>query len=138
MPDPQSPDEWMVLARCKEAVARAMVEDRRNCAEAFTAAGFAVEYALKALIMRTERLNGWPSRELRPDLHQHAVRSLAQAAGVDLTVGNRIAASWLTVLQWQRSQDYDPKPMKRVQARAMVEAAFGPDGVVTWIRSTLT
>ncbi len=138
MPDPQSPVEWLMLARRRERTARRMVEDKKACAEAYSAAGSAVECALKALIMHVEGLNGWPDRALRPDLYKHTLFTLAQTAGVDLSLGNPIQASWLTVLLWQRAQDYDPRPMRRAQARAMVEAAFGPNGVVKWIRSTLT
>jgi hypothetical protein len=41
------------------------------------------------------------------------------------------------VLQWDRGQGYDPSPMPRKVARSMIEAAFGDNGVVTWIRKTL-
>ena len=126
-----------MLVRINEETAWTMSESRKACSRGYAAAGFAVECALKAFIMRKERLNIWPSRDARPELHTHTLRSLAEIAGISLSVSNPIGASWFTVLQWERGQDYDPKPMKRVQARSMVQAAFGPKGVVTWIRSTL-
>jgi HEPN domain-containing protein len=48
-------------AEAKAATARAIMDDRRHCHEAWFNAGTAVEFALKALIMRRERLNSWPS-----------------------------------------------------------------------------
>lgn len=138
MADPGNAEQWLTLVHRHERVARAMVDDRSAAAEAHWHAGIAVECALKAYIMRRERLNGWPSKDARPDLYTHSLRSLTLIAGLLPGSKDPHAPSWATVLQWDRNQGYDPKPMPRAVARGMVEAVFGERGVVTWIRSTLT
>jgi hypothetical protein len=100
--------------------------------------GLAVECALKAYIMRIERLNSWPSRASRPDLYTHDLRKLVQIAGIPVTPSNPIAAAWNLVMQWDRNQGYDPSPMPRRVALGWFEAAFGTDGAVTWLRMKLT
>ena len=87
--------------------------------------------------MWRERLNSWPDKGLRPELYTHDLRKLVRIAGIPLTSKDRVGPSWKVVLDWDRSQDYDPDPMPRRVARSMIEAAFGQDGVVTWIRETL-
>jgi hypothetical protein len=62
---------------------------------------------------------------------------LVQIAGIPLKTKDPVGPSWKVVLDWDRNQAYDPNPMPRRVARSMIEAAFGPQGVVTWIRETL-
>jgi hypothetical protein len=100
-------------------------------------AGSGVEAALKAYIMRQERLNGWPSKASRPELYTHDLRQLARIAGIDVKNAGPRRPSWHVMFQWDRNQAYDPKPMPRRVARSFVEAAYGQDGIVTWIRTTL-
>lgn len=67
--DPQSPFEWLAVAKQHETSARLLAESRVAAAQAYSHAGFAVECALKAYIMRMGRLNGWPDRDSRPELY---------------------------------------------------------------------
>ena len=39
------------------------------------------------------------------------------------------------ILDWNRDHDYLATPMPRKVARSMVEAAFGPLGVVEWLKT---
>jgi len=135
--DPQSPSEWLSLAKQHEVSARLLAEDRVAAAQAYAHVGFATECALKAYIMWNERLNAWPDRNSRPELYTHDLTKLVQIAGIVLKTSDPIGPSWAVVLQWDRGQGYDPKRMPRRVARSMVEAGFGQDGVVTWIRKTL-
>ena len=127
---------WLALAQQHENAARDLV--RRVASQAHWHAGIATECAIKAFIMRKERLNSWPSRSARRDLYTHDLRVLQRIAGITVPPTDRTAPAWHVLLQWDRNQGYDPKPMPRKVARAMVDAAFGPDGVVTWIRQSLT
>ncbi len=138
MADPQGAEEWMALVRQHEQAARRMVTDKVAAAQGHWHAGIAVECALKAYIMRRERLNGWPSKEARPELYTHNLRTLLSVAGITLSSRDPVGPSWSVVLQWDRNQGYDPKPMPRRFAQGMVDAAFGERGAVTWIRSNLT
>jgi hypothetical protein len=135
--DPQSPAEWMALAQQHEKSARLLANDRLAAGQAYFHVGFAAECALKAYIMWKERLNTWPDNALRPELYTHDLRKLVRIAGIPLTTKDRVGPSWKVVLDWNRNQAYDPNPMPRRVARSMIEAAFGQEGVVTWIRETL-
>jgi hypothetical protein len=135
--DPQSPSEWLAVAKQHEASARLLAESRVAAAQAYFHAGFAVECALKAYIMSKGRLNGWPDRDSRPELYTHDLRKLVGIAGIQLSTTDPIGPSWKVVLDWDRNQAYDPNPMPRRVARSMVEATFGQKGVVTWIREIL-
>ena len=137
MADPQSVEEWLQKARAHEQAARLLCEDRIAAGEALFHVGLATECALKAMIMRRMGLNGWPSRDLRPELYTHNLRELLAQADVQLSPRDPRAASWKVVLDWDRNQGYDPKPMPRKVARDWVKAAFGEEGAVTWIRTTL-
>jgi HEPN domain-containing protein len=122
------------MVESKRIVARAVVDDRLACREAWMAAGFAVEFALKALIIRRERLNSWPSKEHRPELYTHSVRDLFQAAKVELKAAPReLRGALRTVLDWNRAHEYTSGRMSRANARSMVSAAFDPEGVVAWL-----
>jgi hypothetical protein len=123
--------------RCedKRSVALRMVEDRRSCREAWVAAGAGVEFALKAVICSRERFNAWPSKAIRPDLYTHDLKRLFMAAGIDLkATPKEIRPAIRQVLDWDRNHDYSAAPMPRKVALGMVEAAFGPDGVVEWLK----
>lgn len=94
-----------------------------------------VEFALKAVICNRERFNAWPSKAMRPDLHTHDLKALFRAAGVDPRAAPRdVQPAIRQVLDWNRNHDYSAAPMPRKVARGMVEAAFGPNGVVGWLR----
>ena len=127
----------MSLVRQHEAAARRLAEDRDTAAQAYFHVGSAAEFALKAYIMWKERLNSWPDRDARRELYTHDLTTLVEIAEIELTTTDPTGASWKTVLDWDRSQGYDPNPMPRKVARSMIEAAFGEKGVVTWIRKTL-
>lgn len=135
--DPQSPSEWLSLVRQHEAAARALAQTRLAAAQAYFHVGLATECALKAYIMWSERLNSWPDIGSRRELYTHDLRKLVEIAGIELRTTDPTGPSWAVVLQWDRGQGYDPSPMPRKVAGSMIEAAFGDDGVVTWIRRTL-
>src|SRR5277367_3907104 len=124
----------MALTRQHEESARVLAENRLAAAQAYFHVGLATECALKAYIMWKERLNSWPDRVSRRELYTHDLRELVELAGIELRTTDPTGPSWAVVLQWDRSQGYDPNPMPRKVAGSMIEAAFGDDGVVTWIR----
>lgn len=129
-------DGWWTRVEGKRAVALKLVDDRVHCREAWQAAGSGVEFALKAVIMRQERLNRWPDRDERPELHTHDLYVLFRVAGIDparLQGPLRVAAR--VVLQWRREHDYVVGAMERREARSMVDAAFGREGVVQWLKT---
>lgn len=138
MADPNSVDEWLAVVKQHEATAVTMCENRVAARMGYDHAALAVECALKAYIWHLERFNQRPSKDERPDLYSHNLRLLKDTAKITIKPTDATAPSWFVVLQWDRGQYYDPKPMPRSVARSMVEAAFGAKGVVTWIRQQLS
>lgn len=131
---PLTAEAFLHLVESKRFVAETAVENRLHCGEAWMAAGFAVEFALKAYIMRRERSNAWPSKEARPELYTHDLRKLFQVAELDLATAPReLRGALRTVLDWDRAHEYTSRRMSRANARSMVKAAFGEEGVVSWL-----
>jgi hypothetical protein len=118
----------------KRFVAEATVENRLACREAWMAAGFAVEFALKALIIKRERLNAWPSKDSRPEMYTHDLRSLFSLAQVDLAdAPATLRGALRTVLDWNRGHEYTSGQMSRANARSMKKAVFDEEGVLAWL-----
>lgn len=131
-----SPEEWFSRAADKEKVARHFAEDKVAAREAILAAGSAVEFALKAVIMKRERFNSWPERSSRPEIYTHDLYTLFELAGIDhAMMPVRLRARWKVVLSWNRWMDYEYGRVPRRVARDMVEAAFADDGVVPWLKT---
>jgi hypothetical protein len=137
MAGPNSPEEWMALAKRYEATARLAAEHRVAAPETAMQVGWAVEAALKAYIMKKEKLNNWPGPDFRPDLWVHDIQKLREIAGIKVNASDPMAPAWHVVQQWNRAQGYSRARMSRKAARGWVEAAFGPLGVVTWLRQNL-
>lgn len=137
MSDPSSIEDWLRLVAQHERAANLLCEDKHAAQQGAFHVGLAVECALKAYIIRTERLNAWPSRDARPELYTHDLRELFRIAGLAFRPSDPVAPSWHVMLQWDRRQGYDPRPMPRKVARSMFEAAFSQRGAVTWIRLSL-
>lgn len=113
-----------------------MQDDRLHCREAWVSSGAAVEFALKAVIVRRRRLNAWPSRQSNPELYTHDLRKLMNYAGIDRSdIPGRLQGRMKAVLDWDRQHDYINAKMPRRVARDMVEAVFGEGGVYEWLSS---
>lgn len=129
-------DDWLRMAEAKREAARLTVDSKLACGEAWMAAGFAVEFSLKAYIMRRFGMNRWPDKQARPELYVHDIRKLFDIAGVDLsTVPKASRGAVRTILDWDRLHEYAGRKMARSNARSMVEAAFGPEGVIEWLKT---
>jgi hypothetical protein len=135
--EPSTIDGWVQLARQHELAAGSLIAKRDTRQQAIYHAGSALECLLKALIMKEERFNLWPSRSARNDLYIHDLRKLLQFAKIDLTPTSPSAAEWSIVLQWDRWQGYDPTEMPRRVARSYLDAAFGQTGVAKWLMTQL-
>lgn len=137
MDNPDSVIDWLRLSEQHRIAAQSLAEDRKVAAQALFHVGLAVECMLKAYIMHRERLNCWPDKASRGDLYTHDLRKLAEIAKIEVKVTDPHAPAWSVLRQWDRNQGYNPKPMPRKVARSWCDAAFGTEGVVTWIRQKL-
>ena len=103
--------------------------------DAWDRAGFAIECALKAAVLKYRRLNRTPTKEMQPDFYTHNLFFLIEEAGISLDdlVKDPIAAKIQTGLMWRRGDAYSPGPMPAKMAKSMVQAACSPDGILAWI-----
>lgn len=130
----QSADDWRRRAREKEQAAKVLATDRKTARDGYVQAGFAVEYALKAVIQKRHRFNRWPDKNERPDLYVHNLRPLIVAAGIDpQALSPELRKNLSVVSNWDRGHDYAAERMPRKVVRDMIECAFGEDGVMTWL-----
>jgi hypothetical protein len=140
--DPQSVEEWLMLVEQHEESARVLCDNLKTTAQGYFHCGIAVECMLKAYIMKKERWNSFPSREVSRkltigDIYTHDVRKLKKIAGIIVNETDDNAAEWHVVEAWDRNEGYSPKHMPRKQANEFYETVFGKNGVVTWLRKTL-
>ncbi len=129
--------EWLALADQHEAATRAIYGAPTAWGQCIFHLGLTVECLMKARIMQRGRFNTWPSRSMRRDLYTHDLRTLAAMADMPTDPLDAIAPALHIVLQWDRNQGYEHRPPRRPVVDGFMEAAFGPDGVATWLRRTL-
>ncbi|MBO0906314.1 hypothetical protein [Jiella sonneratiae] len=130
-----TPEDWWRRVEDKRAVAARFKDDRKHAGEAWHASGSAVEFALKACILRREGWNRWPDRSHRPDLYVHDLGRLFAIAQISHeALPAELRASLRMVLSWRREHEYNGDRVPRRVARQMFEAAFGPDGVIEWLK----
>ena len=131
---PETIEGWCRLSGRARLSARTLLGAKLP-GEAWTASGFAVEYALKAAVMAHQRFNRFPGKDQRPDLYTHDLKHLAREAGIDFRglVRDPVAAHFQTVLLWKRSEAYNPTTMPMRIAEDMVASACGPSGVLQWL-----
>ena len=125
------------MARNELAAAETLAKGH-HWQQAFYHAGVAVEFALKGRIMRVQRLNRWPERGDRKELHTHSLVDLAKHADLDSALLSEIArptligVAWLAAKDWSINVRYDPKPFPPRRAADMVEAV-GQRGLLEWL-----
>lgn len=133
MSNPNSYDEWMQLADQHARSAR-ILADAGEGNTAIAHIGTSIECRLKAIIMRHEGFNRWPDFGDRPDLYKHSLPKLFNKSGLTLPAKPTLKANWHVVSTWDRLSSYDPNPMPKRVAMDWIDAAFGVDGVVTWLK----
>jgi HEPN domain-containing protein len=104
--------------------------------------GCAVECALKGLIMKRNRWNQWPSRDVEPKIYTHSLKRLLKLAGLSPEMQNEIdhhtdlSGNWLVVKDWEPKARYGqggmPPPVLRHMLRAV---GHRNDGVLPWLLS---
>ena len=129
--------EWLTLADQHEAATRAIYGVPVAWGQCIFHLGLTVECLMKARIMQRGRFNTWPTRPMRRDLYTHDLRALAILADMPADPLDAIAPALHIVLQWDRNQGYGHRPPRRAVVDGFMEAAFGPEGVATWLRRTL-
>lgn len=104
-------DDWekIALNKLKAAI---HLKQIRSLAEDYEQAGCAIECALKARIMRHERLNQWPSRDRRRELYTHDLAFLMKSAGlepqmlIEVVSATNIGVAWSIAKEWSVDARY--------------------------------
>lgn len=133
----------MALAAQQKAVAQQLVRAGAPVAgrgAVLTNVGMSVEFALKAAIMRKERMNRWPlkSEPGGAAYHTHNLNALRAKLGWKIGKNDPVAPLWQVVIIWNRSRDYTyggTTPL--ATAKGYLEAAYGPNGVMEWIARSM-
>jgi HEPN domain-containing protein len=117
--------------------------DGGRWAFAYYVAGYAVECALKACLLKRMVITGWVFDEdvKRVDeCRTHEFDKLIRIAGMldDLKQETRrnapFLSNWEVVTEWKVTNRYDDKP--EGEARKLIAAIIDePSGVMTWIRN---
>ncbi len=107
---------------------------------AYLLGGYAVECALKGVLIHRRRLDRWPDRTERPEYYTHDLAKLAGFAGIeDLLLAEVQAATpmgvgWQTVKRHTLSKRYpDGARFSARAGRDMLLAIAGEDGLVRWL-----
>jgi len=130
-----SVEQWWTRVEEKRQAAAILKGDKKAAREAWNLVGEAVEFALKAVIMKRQRFNRWPDRNTRPELHSHNLRDLIEFAGIEVRAKPLpLRANFKVVCDWNRGHDYTVNRMPRKVAEDMFNSAFGEEGVVTWLK----
>jgi hypothetical protein len=106
------------------------------------AAGYAVECALKACLLKRMVLTGWvfDEKTKKEECRTHDLDALMTIAGMRGDLNQRLKEStefrtnWQVVKQWTVTGRYDVKTES--EARELIDAITDePNGVMTWIRN---
>lgn len=114
----------------------------RKCYEgAYYLAGYAVECALKACIARRTQAHDFPPKpQVVRDFYQHDIASLANLAGLQFELKNRLQSvvqfksNWGHVIRWSEEKRYETHIDSR-SARDLYRAITNPqNGVLAWLK----
>ena len=130
-------EDW--IKQSKEALKAARVLSNVNYHnKSFVEAGLSVECALKCAVMRATGMNGWPARNVRPDLYTHDLSELARAAGLEAKLLNEVenvtslGVAWMVVKDWKIGTRYSKRSFPKARARQMMKAA---EEVTKWLQN---
>jgi hypothetical protein len=111
---------------------------RFSCA--YYIAGYAVECAIKVVIVKEFRANQLPDKQRVIDTYQHNLERLMKVAGLadaldrDMKVNSVLYANWQTVRDWSEKTRYIPA-IRALKARDILNAIKDPtDGVLQWLK----
>jgi HEPN domain-containing protein len=135
---PESAKDWQQLAVEKLASAEALTRQGHRKL-AYDQFGYAVECAIKSMIMRKTGLNRWPDRDNRPELYTHSLNSLMKQTGLfqrfcnDRQKNSNLRLNWLVVKDWTPSR-YDLKePSHKLLQDFRRATAHSEDGIISWL-----
>jgi hypothetical protein len=137
-PTASTADEWATLSTEKLRSADHLIKIRERQL-AYDHLGYAVECAIKSLIMRRKGFNRWPDREDAPQLHVHGLNVLMKQTGIFQNFcrlrrrNERFRHYWLVVKDWAPSRYTTQAPSAKL-IQDMKQAITDTDnGIITWL-----
>jgi len=132
--------EFQRLAEVRLAEAKALL-DLGKWDGAYYLAGYAVELALKACIIKMlMETDAFPDREFSRNCYTHAIKTLVRVARLDdrlKAAGSGdpyLLANWAIVLGWSEEKRYHR--VDEVEARALYDAIANEEhGVLPWLKT---
>jgi HEPN domain-containing protein len=132
-------DALRSLADSKLEEARVLL-DNKLWTGAYSAAGLAVECALKSVLTRAVKEYDFPDKRFVDGMYQHNLENLFKldaalwaALQADIKNDAKLQVNWSTVKDWDIERRYDI--VEEPEARAMHEATTeAKSGVMDWIK----
>jgi HEPN domain-containing protein len=133
-------DEFKEMAEQRQGEAKILL-DQGKWDGAYYLAGYAVELALKACIIKVLlATDAFPDREFSKNCYTHSLERLLGLAKLDadLIIARHadpdLNTNWLVALGWSEERRYHR--MERAEAEALYNAiADGSHGVLPWIKT---
>jgi HEPN domain-containing protein len=105
---------------------------------AYYIAGYAVEFALKACIIKRKLSvpESWPEKKFTDQCHTHDLEVLFRLADLDdeLNTAGPVKANWLIVKEWSEQSRFELGKLEQ-DARNLYEAIIhAADGVLQWLK----
>jgi hypothetical protein len=106
---------------------------------AYYIAGYAVEFALKACIIKRKLgiVDAWPDKRFTEQCHTHDLKALVKLADLeaDLNLAGAVAAKWLVVKDWSEQRRFEHGTLPAI-ATQFYDAFNDPvDGVLQWLKA---
>ena len=132
--------EFQVLAEERLVEAKALL-DLEKWDGAYYLAGYAVELALKACIIKTlMATDAFPDKDLGKHCYTHAIETLVGVAKLDVArksatdVDSNLMDNWTTARDWSEQKRYHR--IEKAEAEALyIAIADDTHGVLTWIKT---
>ncbi|MCX7020939.1 MAG: HEPN domain-containing protein [bacterium] len=123
----------MALDRVRDA--QILLEAKRYVSSYYLI-GYAVEYALKAVIAKRTRRHEFPEKKRVNESWTHDFDKLFEKAALEKEPMNKQTETYLaTVKKWKPDSRYEPKK-SRNEAEDLFEAVTHPhDGVLSWLKT---
>jgi HEPN domain-containing protein len=111
--------------------------EQQDWKNAYFHVGQAVEFAIKAIYLKQNSLNEWPSAMKGAAFHD--LGKCASLCGLDDTIqheNDELIASWKVAIDWQSSNRFPGMSVREREAKDLCAAVNNPtNGVMKWLRA---
>jgi HEPN domain-containing protein len=126
--------QFLAEKRIREAK---ILYDAKEFDGAYYLAGYAVECAIKACIIRKLMTsNVWPERRFSDDCYKHDLKILLRVADLDVDINGAgpVAARWGQVKDWTEQSRYEHGKSEQFVTVFIEAITDSADGVLPWLK----